>query len=274
MSPPDDRPERIHRVLMPVRPGRPSPGRLDEALEPMLVEGLGVGVIVTPFAVGTAAEVQGMAAFLQALAAWFPDRQILPRSVVADDPVSAIVAEAASHDLVVLGAPEGGPLVGSVSGRVVAEAGCPTMVIWRHLTRPGPQRILVPSDGTSRAGVAVDLAFALAEGGAASVTVLHVLDGPPSSTDTETDSYDRSLVVLEDAQSLRRSGVRLETMVVRSGDVAGAVRAAVAEGDVDLLLVGTHVDAGTGPPFGPVVVALLEDPPCPLALVHVPDAPT
>src|SRR5690606_13675275 len=143
------------------------------------------------------------AAFLSAVQAWFPDRQLTVRAVVSDDAVRVIATEAANHDLVVLGAPTDQDLtagLGPVAGRVLDEARSPTMVVWRHLAKGSPGRILIPTDGSMLSDTAIEVALAVAEGTGATVSVVHAV-----TPDAGDASFRASVDVLERAKEMRRS---------------------------------------------------------------------
>lgn len=264
------RPDRVRRILVPIRPGGHRRQQLEEAIEPFLVEGMGPATEVTLLAVGDAHQAGRAAAFLSAVQAWFPERQLSVRAVVSDDPVRVIVAEAADHDLVILGAPTDQDLqagLGPVAGRVLDEARSPTMVVWRHLTRGSPGRILIPTDGSMLSETAIEVALALAEGTGAVVSVVHAV-----TPDAGDASFKASVEVLERATEMRRSDVALETHLVRTDDAEAAIRRLAAEQGVGLLLLGTQTPSwDTLAEVGGRLSGLISEPPCALALLHVPD---
>lgn len=272
----------IRRILIPVRPGRQLSDYLDAAVEPHLLEGLGRKLEVTLLAVGSDDDSEAMTQFVGTVRDRYPDRPIRTRVVVGTNPARAILAEAERHDLIIVGAPEsetGGPIVESAEfgapeslmlGPVIQEillgAPCPTMVIWRHLMQREPRHILVPGDNTMRTQVATDLAFALAEGTGATVALLQVIQSPGHEP-----SLQAATAVADSALQLRRPGADFESQIISAEDPAVAIREAATDVEADLVILTTRTyREQNGHIVGPTAVDLLTNPPCPVALVHVP----
>lgn len=272
----------IRRVLLPVRPGRPNPTTDEPSVELRLLDGFGPKLQVTLLAVGSESNSVQLNQFLDDLASRYPGRSIETKLAFDSDPAEAILRESADHDLVIVGAPRGeesrdwqGRLdterhLGRVIARILAEAECPTMVMWRHLLPERLDRILIPGDDTRRTEVATDLAFALAEGTSATVTMLQVVQSAGYA-----QYFDEAAGVAERAMHLRRPGVPFETRIVQSAEAATTIREVARQIGADLMVLSTrsYVEAATEI-VGATAFDLLAYPPCPLALVHVPSDET
>lgn len=278
----------IRRVLVPIRSGRSELRHLEATLDPQFLDALGPTIEVTLLTVGADKESDVMTAFLDAVIDHYPARTMRQMVVVAPDPAEAILEAATGQDLVILGAPESpeggpvfdagpegdGPILGPVVGDVIDRARVPLMVVWRHRFGEAPRRIVVPTDGTGRSRVAVDIALALAAGTSSIVTILQLIDPEGAPLGESDQANDRLGTEVEHSDGSVGPGVHFETGVVRSRDAVATIRATVLAKSCDLLVLGTHITSqGTGHEVSAPATELLRNPPCPIALVHVPDEP-
>jgi nucleotide-binding universal stress UspA family protein len=218
--------------------------------------------------------------------------------------------------------PIGSVLVGSVASALVHTSACPVVIVPRGLAEPAAavtppprrtqqppepprattpiertprsassravrppalDRIWLAYDGSDTARVATDLAYAIAAGRGARVTLVHVVppplpeDYPARLADPDTlEVLSRAAVqhwhgTLEVVGWHAPDGVTVEQRVV-VGDVAGELVHALADDQADLVVAGTHGLGGLRRAIvGSVSQRLLEHAPCPVLLA--PQAP-
>jgi nucleotide-binding universal stress UspA family protein len=273
----------IHRVLFPVRGPRAGKAPAPRAIESYLLGKLGEDLSLTLMNVaapGTKAEGQ---AHLTALASDFPQEEVTRRVVEANNPADAILDEAEKdYDLILLGAAERTSDSSTVFNHVVDDivrlAPCPTMVV---KGRPDdenwpPKRILVPSDGTAAARNAAELAFKLAHGTDAQVSLLNVVIQENSNyrLDPTGAAQERQIAnAYQIVQSLRRlaetEGVRADTEVRVARDPETAILTVADQLRHDLIVLGTDVRPGSEKLFlGPRVERILDASKCPVIIVN------
>lgn len=149
------------------------------------------------------------------------------------NPAQTIFRHAASHDLLVLGAPAASRATGILSGSIASFAAhrAPGPVLLARGTdeeEPFPRRIVVASDGSDEAQLALDAAADLASGRFAVVTLAHV-DG---------HAMDKRLA--EQAIGMRdRIGVAPE-VVALTGAPHEALATFARESGADLLVTGSR----------------------------------
>ena len=172
-------------------------------------------------------------------------------AVSPGDPSEVIVdhARAAGAELIVV--PTHGQrglrrrLLGSVTERVINTAPVPVLAI-----NPGsepapgypPGDVLVPTDGSRGATLAVRDGVELAAATGATLHLLHVIEtgrlGPDADSSAETDRADA--IVAEAAETATAAGLEPRTSVVEHGEPARAIREYVEDAGVDLAVVGTQ----------------------------------
>jgi Kef-type K+ transport system membrane component KefB len=270
----------VRRVLMPVRP-RTEAGSDVQTLEAAVLARLASdGLAVTLLAVVDRGSRKEAARLMDRLGGLFPPTtEITRRLVGGSEPSQAIVTEAEKgYDLVVLGAPEtlgsGEHVFSAVVDEVVRLAPCPTLVFRAGPRNWPPRRIMVPTGGTASARRAAELAFALAQHGV-EVLALHVVD-TASTTGMATGRSSSPAVRLDIGQEvvddIRRLGetfgVHVETEVMIWNETASGVVDRARE-DIDLIVIGTAVRAGTQQLYlGPRVEQLLAEAPCPVIILN------
>lgn len=260
----------LSRVLVPVRP-RSEPGGT-QRVQAWVVDRLSdaLSLSTSLFAVaGDSEERRGATGYLERLRRVFA-HSVTTRVTSAEDAVAAILREAeGDYDLLVIGTPaltsSDSALFGSVIDDLVKLAPCPTLVVRGDVPHGwAPRRILVPTNGTPAARSAVDLAFALA-GGGATVTVLHVVTPTRigSRSDLGTD------LTAEMAEMGSKLDLSVVTMVEEAEDTAAGILHGVEQSRADLLVLGTSVRAGTSRlHLGPRVEYLAGHAPCPVLILN------
>ncbi|HET8657040.1 MAG TPA: cation:proton antiporter [Longimicrobiaceae bacterium] len=272
----------IHRVLLPVR-RRPEPDVVHalhaEVLAQLAAEG---PLALTLLNVAPPGEKAAAAAFLDEVGALFPATELAKKIVESRDPAAVIIEEAQKdYDLLVLGATERSnarqdsifhPLV----DRIVRLAPCPTLVIRGTAGRSaaGPQRILVPTNGSSASREAGMLAFRLA-GPDDLVVVLNVVradDGDPGRElwGTQARQFETAQGIVRELQKLGEAqGARTLPMLRAGGEAEDVMLDVARDLRCTLIVLGTDVRPGSERLFlGPRVERLLETAPCPVLVYN------
>ncbi|QSW99945.1 universal stress protein [Haloterrigena alkaliphila] len=174
------------------------------------------------------------------------------------EPRDAILEYAAEYgvDAIVMGTRGrrgvGRLLLGSVTESVVRDADVPVLVVRgaSEVRRRYPfETILVPSDGSDHAEVALERALAIARDLDATVHVLSVVDVTPAGIDDRTDLRLERLedsahrVVDEAVAAAEESGVDAVS-AVQYGSTDQRIRAYVDDVGADLVVMGTHGRSG------------------------------
>jgi nucleotide-binding universal stress UspA family protein len=140
-------------------------------------------------------------------------------------------------------------LLGSVTERVINTATVPVVAVdpsqSRRLTYP-PRRVLVPTDGSRGAAVALERGIEVAAATGADLHLLHVVEtgslgpetGDARGTDELTERADELLA--EATQQAEAASLDSVTGAVEHGDPATAIRSYVEDHEIDLTLLGTH----------------------------------
>lgn len=208
--------------------------------------------------------------------------------VVRGDPHGAIVdySEQADIDCIVM--PTHGRrglqrfLLGSVTERVINTASVPVIAVNpdrdRPLTYP-PQRILVPTDGSRGAELALTHGIEAATATGATLHLLHVVEtgslGPDArSALKEGESTDRANEGI-DAASKRAAEASLEpvTGVVAHGEPSKVIHDYITENSIDLAVLGTQGRTDFSRyVLGGVSAKLVRTSPVPVMWVREPDS--
>ncbi|ELY63123.1 universal stress protein [Natrinema versiforme] len=174
--------------------------------------------------------------------------------VVQGGPADAIVdyAERKDVDLVAMGTHgrDGleGYVIGSVAERVVNAAPMPVLTV--RATDDTPtypyESVLVPSDGSDHAGIALELGADTATRNDATVHILTVLEEQLfGSLIDRTDREDRAVDLLADAEStVTDLGVDDVVTAVETGSVPDQITTYADREGIDLVVMGTHGRTG------------------------------
>jgi nucleotide-binding universal stress UspA family protein len=140
-------------------------------------------------------------------------------------------------------------LLGSVTERVINTATVPVVAVdpaqSRRLAYP-PRRVLVPTDGSRGAALALERGIEVAAATGADLHLLHVVEtsslGPETGAargmDEPTERADD--LVAAATQQAEAASLDSVTGVVEHGDPATAIRSYVEDNEVDLTVLGTH----------------------------------
>lgn len=273
----------IRKVLVPVRHAASGTNPV-QTLEAQLLNLLGRGqrLAITLFSVATRGQKAGVTAYLESLSPLFPKHDVRVKVVESTHLADTILDEAhRDYDLVMLGAPEekGGTdiLFTPLVDFLVRAAPCPTLVAKvRHVSNHWqPRRILVPTNGSTAAKNAAELAFSLA-GQTANVTVLNaVLHGESHwRLENEAAMLRRELgIAMQIVGELKKLGESLGVSTEaesRIGDSPEGVILSYAETTkADLIVLGTNLRPGSERLFlGPRVERILNNAACPVIVIN------
>ncbi|MDS0223373.1 universal stress protein [Haloarcula sp. S1AR25-5A] len=140
-------------------------------------------------------------------------------------------------------------LLGSVTERVISTAEVPVIAVnparERPLTYP-PQHVLVPTDGSRGAELALMKGIDVAEAAGATLHLLHVVEtgslGPDArSILKEGELTERADEIMAEAtEKIEESSLDAVTKVTEHGDPSKVIRNYISENDIDLAIMGTH----------------------------------
>jgi nucleotide-binding universal stress UspA family protein len=175
--------------------------------------------------------------------------------VLQGDPYRTIVDYADTYgiDLVVMathgrqGLDEA--LLGSTTERVVRRSDVPVLTVppdGAHTHHPY-RRVLVPTDGSDPAGVALSLGADVAAASGASLHLLSVVETATLGVDVRASALEESATAILDdaAETATDAGVTdVTTEVAFGGSIAGGIREYVDDHGIDLVALGTHGRSG------------------------------
>ncbi len=204
------------------------------------------------------------------------------------DPYSTIVDYAASQDLDLVVMPTHGRrglerfLLGSTTERVLRRSDVPVLTIRPEDDDDGTiaypyQRVLAPTDGSTCAREAVEMAVDVATVTGAALHLLTVIDVASVGVDIRSDLQITQLeeaadTILEDAAAFAETaGVEPAVETVYGSSIHEAIRSYIEDHDVDLVVVGTHGRTGFDRHLlGSVTEHLVRTSPIPVLTVREP----
>jgi Kef-type K+ transport system membrane component KefB len=203
------------------------------------------------------------------------ERDVTETHVDSDDPLDAVVVEAAlGYGAIVIGA-DGGPdgAVSPLIAGLLRDSGVPVLVV-----RPGRAegrlpsafaRAVVPVSGTAASRAAQEVAFGLGERLGTEVVLAHVVQ----SGDHRPAAVGRRLID-KAAELAALTGARTKERVTVGDRTVDELLATVEEVDADLVVVGANLrDIGDASPYlGSNVERILRECPVTVAVVAIPSA--
>lgn len=277
----------IHRVLLPIRTRESSSDqhRDIQSTEAELLDLIGQDskISLTLFTVTNNQDKSKCEKYLYELSDFFNLHEVVIKVVVSKDSGKAIVEESRKdYDLIVLGATEkvedNKHLFSPVVDYITRLAPCPTLIVqagsipenWK------PQRILIPTNGSTAAKNAAELGFFIAKSdNNKEVLVLNVImdDLRPVQSIKDSTIENRNQFAHDSVNELKRLGeafgVKTETMVERGDSPEDKIHEIATANDVDLIIVGTNIRPGTNRLYlGPRVENILEAAPCPVLVFN------
>ncbi|MFO7678879.1 MAG: universal stress protein, partial [Chloroflexota bacterium] len=274
----------IHRVLLPVRQRELNNGAV-QTIEAHVLDKIGAktALSLTLLNVAQPGKRSSGIEFLNELAPYFSQRELLRKAVENTEPEKAILEEARKdYDLMVFGASEertdSDIVFTHLVDHLVRFARCPTIVIRGQRVQPdwNPRRILVPTNGSRAARNAAELGFALASEDEDEIFILHVVADDTSDyfLDTESKMLENELdigrqVVNELRELGQLQGVHTSADI-RVGNIPEAIILDFArEQKMDLIILGTDVRPGSSRLFlGPRVERILKNAHCPVIVFN------
>jgi nucleotide-binding universal stress UspA family protein len=277
----------IHRVLLPVRTRRTTKGqeRFIQSTESQILELIGQdsSISLTLYSVAKDKDKSECEAYLDELAGYFNLDEIVKKVVTSDRPGDAIVYEAKKdYDLVVLGATERSEdhshLFSPIVDFITRFSPCPTLIVQAGKISKGwePERILVPTNGSTESRNAAELAFFIAKSDRnKEVIALNVITNELSPVQNSKEAYiqTRKQFANEAVNELKKLGEAFEVKteaLVRQGNSVEEVITDMAESNaIDLIIVGTNVRPGSNRLYlGPRVESILQMASCPVIVFN------
>jgi Kef-type K+ transport system membrane component KefB len=277
----------IHRVLLPVRTRRTTKGREKyiQSTEAQLLELIGQesDISLTLYSVARDKDKSECEAYLDELAEYFNLDGIVKKVVSSDKPGDAIIEESKKdYDLVVLGATERSEdhshLFSPIVDFITRFAPCPTLIVQAGAISKGwePDRILVPTNGSTESKNAAELAFFIAKSDRnKEVIALNVMTNDLTPVQKSKEAYiqTRKQFANETVNELKRLGEAFEVKteaLVRQGDSVEEVITEMATSNaIDLIVVGTNVRPGSNRLYlGPRVENILQMASCPVIVFN------
>lgn len=172
--------------------------------------------------------------------------------VLQGDPYRTIIDYAATHDIDLVVIPRRGQrgvaqaLLGSTTERVVRRAEPPVLTVPPDGDVRHPYRtILVATDGSDPAATALSVGVDLAVADGASVDLLSVVEATIPGLDAQASEERVDEILDAAATTASEAGVGdVSTRRTAGESVAGSIREYAGNGDIDLVVVGTHGRSG------------------------------
>lgn len=273
----------IDRVLLPIRQRSGIVGQNIQVIETHLLETFSRDLAVTLLNITKPGHKASGIEFLNTLSPLFVQKEISKKVVEADNPADVILEEAKKdYDLIILGASEkdssSDVIFNPITDYIMRLSPCSTMVVKGHLTENHwpPNRILVPTNGSTAARYAAELAFTLAKDNRANIMLLNVIFQNMTSWHLDASGHHRERQLsnaYETVETLRQLGESQEVFAdteVRIGSDPETVILKIAnEQNFDLIILGTDLRPGSERLFlGPRVERILDNAPCPVIILN------
>lgn len=277
----------IHRVLLPVRTRRTTKGqeKFIQSTEAQILELIGQdsSISLTLYTVAKDKDKSECEEYLDELASYFNLDEIVKKVVKSDKPGDAIVDEAKKdYELVVLGATERtedhSHLFSPIVDFITRFAPCPTLIVQAGAISKGwePERILVPTNGSTESKNAAELAFFIAKSDSSKeVVALNVITNELTPVQKSKEAYikTRQQFANEAVNELKRLGeafeVKTEALVRQGNSVEEVITEMATSNAIDLIVVGTNVRPGSNRLYlGPRVESILQMASCPVIVFN------
>jgi nucleotide-binding universal stress UspA family protein len=172
-------------------------------------------------------------------------------------------------------------LLGSVTERVINTATVPVIAVNpdrdRPLTYP-PQRILVPTDGSRGAALALEEGIDIANVTGATLHLLHVVEtgslGPDARYALKKDELTgrANEIMAEATERIENDSLEAVTCVIEHGEPSTVIRDYIDENEIELAILGTHGRTDFSRyVMGGVSAKLVRTSPVPVMWVREPD---
>jgi nucleotide-binding universal stress UspA family protein len=208
--------------------------------------------------------------------------------VLQGDPYKTIVDYSEQSDIDCIVMPTHGRrgvqrfLLGSVTERVINTASVPVIAVNpdrdRPLTYP-PQRILIPTDGSQGAELALAEGIDVANATGATLHLLHVVETGSLGPDARSVLRESELtgraneIVTEATGKAEEHSIDPVISVIEHGSPSKVIRDYIAENEIDLAVLGTHGQTDFSRyVMGGVSAKLVRTSPVPVMWVREPDS--
>ncbi|MBW3628522.1 MAG: cation:proton antiporter [Gemmatimonadetes bacterium] len=272
----------VRRALVPVR-CREGERRALFRLERELIEQMRArnAVAVTLFAVIEECDREMSERFLERVAEGFPGVELTRKIVTGGDIAKLILQEAEKdYDLLILGAPAADAkreLFDPMVDYLMRMSPCPTMVVKGRLSERNwpPEKILLPTNGSTAARAAADVAFALGLAEDREVLILNVVEGREGGRRFDLVGHelrsqmDSARAIVDQLCEMGEAlGVRTSTEV-RVGPSPESVVLELSQDGIDLIVLGTDLRPASDRLFlGPKVERVLNGAACPVVVMN------
>lgn len=173
-------------------------------------------------------------------------------------------------------------LLGSVTERVINTAEVPVIAVNpdrdRPLTYP-PRHVLVPTDGSRGAELAVAEGIDIADATGATLHLLHVVETGSLGSDVRSVLKEGELtgrandIMAEATETVEGTSLDAVTSVIDHGDPSTVIRNYIDENEIDLTIMGTHGRTDFSRyVMGGVSAKLVRTSPVPVVWVRDPDS--
>lgn len=278
----------IYRVLLPVRKRDNIKDKIaTQSIEAQILALLGKKneISVTLLTVAEKGTKSESEKYLSELGKMFKGIEVDTKVVEGDEPSELILNEAQKdYDLLVLGATEKTPgkrhLFSAFIDYMVRVSPCPTMVVqpFSNGKEWSPNRILIPTNGTSSSNNAAELGFILAQGNKNTEViglnaVESMLPNPRGIRVVEVSEADNSQIAKDIVKELKKRGEAFDVKtegIVQSGETPeGVIIEFAAENNIDLIILGTNIRPGSNRLYlGSRVENILEGATCPVIVFN------
>ena len=277
----------IHRVLMPLRQRKKDDIHLQamQITKSKILHNIGLRnkLSITLLNVEAKKQEQEHTKFLEITSHIFREHELINKTVYNKNVVEEILLESRKeYELLVLGASrqtEKSKFVFSkVIDNLIRLAPCPTMIVHAPEIKEdwSPNRILVPSNGSSAAHNAVELAFMIASTGNERVKVLNIIEKENDDLYQHLDDegFRRRLKVAADMLKPFKEmgdlkGVPTEIDAKVSPSPEKTIVDFSVEDNIDLIIIGTNVRPASEHLFlGPLTEYVLRNAPCPVITLN------
>jgi len=208
-------------------------------------------------------------------------------AVLQGDPAKTIVDYADEYDIDLVVMPTHGRtgltrvFLGSVTERVVGAATVPVVVVTpeedREFVYP-PRTVLVATDGSAAAGLALESGIALARATGAALHLLHVVETASLGFDVRSavasEEFDQRAdeILTEAVARAEDAGVDVVTRSTAHGRAYREIRSYLTDNEVDLVSLGVHGETDfSRSVLGGVATKIVRSSPVPVLLRREPD---
>lgn len=277
----------IHRVLLPIRARKSQTvsQKNIQSTEAQILELIGQDsqISLTLLTVTNNSDKTNCEDYLDELSQYFNLAEVVNKVVISDRSDKAILDEAKKdYDLIVLGATEQTAdqthLFSPVIDYIARFAPCPTLIVQAGSIPENwsPQRIMVPTNGSSASKSAAELAFYIAKSDKKKeVLVLNVITEElrPVQNIKDSNVQNKNAFAEESVNELKNLGeafgVNIESMI-RAGISPESKIVEISETNkIDLIVVGTNIRPGTNRLYlGPRVENILRSATCPVIVFN------